>query len=570
MTRLTGPQSLVKTISLLGGPPLESTDIDWATDLPAGNAFFEWLADQLHDWNIPNPNLEQNVTSGNGVDDNEEQIEIKMRAALRDVALEKDEVLILGHESLSRDASNDISDSDYLPLSRLKQQAGYINNETELLKRETGLLSTRLVMTKKASQKLTQAIKSLQRTLDEVKSDTNDTEEKLSELSVNADTTIATTLTNAKALVHTLNISYPDDDANAIIETNVVEKSDHDKNITNEHARSSLAQAQTSLTAIIADLREHTERLSLIRKEEAFKNEDIQMEADRLKAAFKSMKSGPTNHILTKNPELEDICALLEHEATSRERGAAPTNLLQSILQELDGQDDDSEVFLEPSALDVDAEISHARCLDQIAILRTYETGLDQALESLDVVLTPLERLHTSLAKVWHCIQEAEALLEAFGDELEDIDMNFVNESLGTKNDSHEVQSKEPGYNDPSSVTSLHEDILTEHLVRNKRLAVMETSEKAWIETLIREYSARPIHPSLSKIYANSPLTTSAPFAFPTQVQQIEAQARDRAMRLEGFVRKLEVKVHETFTKNGPTAKRLDSFVERWCGSMPK
>ena len=65
-------------------------------------------------------------------------------------------------------------------------------------------------------------------------------------------------------------------------------------------------------------------------------------------------------------------------------------------------------------------------------------------------------------------------------------------------------------------------------------------------------------------MYAHSPLTTCAPFAFPTQVKEIEAQARDRAMRLEGLVRNLEVKVHETFTKNDLTAKRLDTFVERW------
>jgi hypothetical protein len=93
MKRLSGPQSLVKTISLLGGPLLKSNDIDWATDLPAGNAFFGWLADQLHDWS---PNLElQDVTSGN-VDDVEDgkTLEIRMYAALREMALEKDEVLV--------------------------------------------------------------------------------------------------------------------------------------------------------------------------------------------------------------------------------------------------------------------------------------------------------------------------------------------------------------------------------------------------------------------------------------------------------------------------------------------
>lgn len=42
-------------------------------------------------------------------------------------------------------------------------------------------------------------------------------------------------------------------------------------------------------------------------------------------------------------------------------------------------------------------------------------------------------------------------------------------------------------------------------------------------------------------------------------------------MRLEGLVRNLEVQVHETFAKNDLTAKRrLDTFVERWCGSVPK
>jgi hypothetical protein len=96
----TGPQSLVKTISLLGGPLLESNDIDWATDLPVGNAFFGWLADQLHDWS---PDLElQNVTTGN-VDDVEDgkTLEIRMYAALREMALEKDEVLVFVSESQS-------------------------------------------------------------------------------------------------------------------------------------------------------------------------------------------------------------------------------------------------------------------------------------------------------------------------------------------------------------------------------------------------------------------------------------------------------------------------------------
>lgn len=185
MTRLTGPQSLVNTVSLLGGPLLESIDVDWATDLPAGNAFFEWLADQLHGWS---PKLElQNATSSN--DEDEKTLEIRMYAALREMALEKDEILMsvlssllklncwmfsrLSLDSSLRGASmaNDVPDSDYMPLSQLKcvpsnssvglmnrwtfrKQASYINNETELLKRETELLSSRLTSTSYLFQRL--------------------------------------------------------------------------------------------------------------------------------------------------------------------------------------------------------------------------------------------------------------------------------------------------------------------------------------------------------------------------------------------------------------------------------
>ena len=112
---------------------------------------------------------------------------------------------------------------------------------------------------------------------------------------------------------------------------------------------------------------------------EASKNEDMQMEANRLKAALNSMnmKSCSTN-ILSMDPDLECICALLEHEADSREQGAAPTDLIQNILQKLEAEDDDSEVFLYSSGVDVDAEISRAWCHGQLAILQTYESGLDQ------------------------------------------------------------------------------------------------------------------------------------------------------------------------------------------------
>ena len=154
----------------------------------------------------------------------------------------------------------------------------------------------------------------------------------------------------------------------------------HDKSIFNQHARSSLVLAQNSLTAIISDLREHIERISLIHKEEYSKNEDMQWEANRLEAAFNSMnmKSGSTNYILTMDPELDYISALLECEADSRERGAAPTDLIQNFLPELDAEDDNFDVCLHSLGVDVDTDINRARCHDKISILQTHESELDQ------------------------------------------------------------------------------------------------------------------------------------------------------------------------------------------------
>lgn len=206
---------------------------------------------------------------------------------------------------------------------------------------------------------------------------------------------------NAKSLIHTLDISDPDDNADTTIETTFVERSGeepphsdvrqnlirnppllesvpnhvHGKNKFNQYARSSLVLAQTLLTATISDLREHTNRFSLIHKVESSNNEDIQMEANRLKAAFNSKNMKSTSYILTMDPELEYICALLEREADSREQGAAPTDLIQDFLQELDAEGDKSEVS---SGVDVDAEISRAWCHDQTAILQTHESWLDQ------------------------------------------------------------------------------------------------------------------------------------------------------------------------------------------------
>lgn len=75
---------------------------------------------------------------------------------------------------------------------------------------------------------------------------------------------------------------------------------------------------------------------------------------------------------------------------------------------------------------------------------------------------------------------------------------------------------------DPPSNTLSHEDILTEHLARRKRLAVMpvESSEKAWIKALIHEYSLRYPRNSSSQLSVdNQPFVPSIGFLTPYDIR---------------------------------------------------
>ena len=69
----------------------------------------------------------------------------------------------------------------------------------------------------------------------------------------------------------------------------------------------------------------------------------------------------------------------------------------------------------------------HADTLEKVifTVLATARlTDLRQSLSTLDTVLEPLERVYTALAHVARCIQEAEAILEAFAEELGDISLS--------------------------------------------------------------------------------------------------------------------------------------------------
>jgi hypothetical protein len=86
-------------ISSLGGPSLNLGDIAWANDLEAGHLLLSWLTDQL---------CESTVSLEKGIDETQEkdeECERHVRAALGEVTLEPEEVLMFVRHLQSRSRS---------------------------------------------------------------------------------------------------------------------------------------------------------------------------------------------------------------------------------------------------------------------------------------------------------------------------------------------------------------------------------------------------------------------------------------------------------------------------------
>ena len=71
------------------------------------------------------------------------------------------------------------------------------------------------------------------------------------------------------------------------------------------------------------------------------------------------------------------------------------------------------------------------------------------------------------------------------------------------------------------------------------------------------------MHPALARVYANSTLNDTAPFAFPAEVRDLETRARKTAAELQLLASTLEDEAREMVSK-GSHSKRLDTFIEKW------
>ncbi|TFK45058.1 hypothetical protein BDQ12DRAFT_661667 [Crucibulum laeve] len=555
---LSSKEALTTIVSTLGGPEINPADIEWTTDIPKGKELVDWLAAQI-----------KLVEVDDELDD--EQKRVQYQAALLYTALEAEEVAIMSHlkgSSASPPAeiepkSLPVIPVDYMTPSRLDKQAEFMNQDTALLEREIEVLKARLQLTTLASKKMEQSITSLHSLVQKNDAEILERQERLSNLSIQADMTIASALTNADSLLESLGCkSLSAGDLDLMLEP-----------VSN--ATQTLTSLSSLHTALLSQAQSQKQFLDArcMKKTTPLHIEEVKAEAAHLFRAFDKLNFDEAEETAY-TEELQALCGRLE---------AGQEGTLEEIMGEMEG-DNDGEVYNKKP--DVYHEVERAWSLDQAELLDWRRDYLDDTLNTLrPTLLDPLTAFHTSLSDSASQMREAEALLGTLGEEMEEVvdDVRGAKEFQASNNmrkESDEVElellerelkrvlkenkSLRP-QGAPPLVLLTEEDILAELEMLKAQERELEAREAAWVSGLpmVLNTLTSSHAPLLSTAYLNSPLNTSPPFQHPLDVATLETTAKSTAGELSGLVSRLQKEVADTMDA-GRTKRKLGAFVDRW------
>ncbi|KAJ6593299.1 hypothetical protein B0H19DRAFT_1089702 [Mycena capillaripes] len=530
-------ETVTAIVSLLGGPHSNANDIDWASDLPAGQRLFEWLASQVE---LPR----DDPSMGNESD--------ALRAALQAISLEEDEVQGLRHATRKAttvpppapDELQEKTPSEYIPPWRIRAKEEYLLAEATRLETDTESLKSRLQQTKIASQSLSQAIKFLASEIEKTDSDITTAEDRLSELSLKADAAILASVNGSLGL----------------LDDSVVTDSPKDE--------SSLSAVASARTAIIDRFKSQMHAIDTAEGRLPTLTE-MQSECGRLDTLLRNSRADPAL-----NREIIRLCEALEDPGTGKDT-------LATVLVE------NAEHRGKPPLIDVTAELEATWTRDQADLLDARGAILDQVFVAFsDVVLPPLTALHDNLAAKNAQITGAHALVGALREEIQDIveDLHAAQEPqdkpiILSPEESKDVelqvgltsllkQLKDLRPRDaPPLVLLSQDDILDELRSVYEREEVSKRREEAWIANLLPALrNLETAHaPPLNAAYQHSPMNTSPPFAIPPDLQTVYADAKSKSDDLENAINKLQEDV-KTLTSDR-AKKRMEHFVGKWASS---
>ncbi|KAF5375516.1 hypothetical protein D9615_009162 [Tricholomella constricta] len=544
---------IARAVPELGGPTIEISDIEWASHIPASQTLLQWLVDQCV---APELDTHDEPT--------DRFLEQELGAALRAVALERDEMKILDYADASI-AGDHVPDTihapqAYAPPSHLRKYATHLDAEARLLDSESAMLRSRLRQTKQASQRTAKTISSLQAAIEREDLAIARIQERLAELSVLADTTLSSGAQSAVALIDKLapplETEQPPDQS------------------TSQNPHPSLVSPTLSLTRL-ANLRATLTEQHISRVSQLAPSAPKELLDD---AASLSRK-------------LDDLlCPGGRETREGKMREAAYTIELRRIYEALSS--DETCLALEENAdeggeeLSVQKLLEHAWALDQAAALDAERAVLDTTLKAHKETLLPeLQTLHASLSERERAMRAAEAWVGTFVMEVEGVGITEFDTAGGVaaepepgRVDGMELEQlkslllehhrKHRGVDDEPLVLLDKSDILAE-LQRIRKAMEEEGTGDGWREVVLLREKLGSLdasqHPLLDVLYGTSAVQTNAspPFGRSESVEQVERRAREAVRKLEAGVGQGEEL--EKILDGKRTQRKLGEFVQRWA-----
>ncbi|KZT22482.1 hypothetical protein NEOLEDRAFT_649762 [Neolentinus lepideus HHB14362 ss-1] len=428
-----------------------------------------------------------------------------------------------------------------------------MQSETDILQDEAKVLRRRLQAMKLACKNSNETIKTLNQEIKEADASLCSRRERLSELSIDADTAVLSSNNAAQLLIRDL----LSNDSGLIVDTRSVD---------------SCSKELAALRSQILHAQEDQ-----VRQINAFQialpsADDVNKEISRLESVAISPEALMDMALVQ---ELEILCEKLALGDADDGR-----KILRSLIEE------GEEVSVVDEAIgDVRTLLERAWLADQVAILRTQgEIMATTIAEFEEKLIPPMKELYQNLALSDSRVHEAEALISALIEEVEEIvddvqevknaSTKFSNgESSSTEDAVLESQVKElivrlnkHRSSDGASLVLLDKNDIILHLQRTEdRLQCAMAKEMEWTTSLPEKLNEVTHGHStlLSAVYNNSAVNTSPPFNVSPQIAHLAQEAGQRAAVLGSDI--------DRFTKENPLDERkeqkLKAFVDKWTNT---
>ncbi|KAG7449967.1 uncharacterized protein BT62DRAFT_1073366 [Guyanagaster necrorhizus] len=534
-------EKLVSMVRLLDGPSVKAEEIEWAVDLEAGKTLIDWLAAQtpLH------------------LDVEESSLELAQKIVLTGIALEREEV-----EALANVKTNPGSDGNAICMpknysipSEAREHAKLMDLESTYIEDATELLRARLKQTKIANRKMTQTIKDLKHEIGRTSDGISASQERLAEMSIKAprqaDSTFSASIRCASEVLDVLESKGAGN-----VPTNT------ELNAYANYRSAVLTRTQQQVQDVVtaaAGLPSEAE-LEQVANRAAKKLYD----RDIIKAAEEVFFC----------QQMEEVCRELEQ--TDRRAGVA--NLLLRVKSAQERQVDE-----DTAAMNISEELEIAWRLDQMSLLNEKSQVLQNAVKDFeDNIIPSLQSLYDSVKTSVSYMAEAEGLIAALGEEVEEIvessrlakdSRNNFGLSEETKTEAQtlqaglvdllkKLQDLRPASSEPLVLLD-HEDVLRELKAVKEQERSLESEEELGAAALIQglEYLRGSLGLLLSDTYLHAPLNTSPPYALPLELRNLERETQKKSEELRQSVAILQKNVGSLDSER--SKKKLRSLAHR-------